>query len=296
MRNKKALIISILTMIFVLFGTVSIYATNEVEDPEQERKDNNFLSSITTENYELSPEFNKNIFTYYLVIPSSVTSIPIEATTEIEEAKIKITGNDALTRNENTIKIVVTSISGKTRTYSIIVNKQDPNGLHLTSLNIEGGTLTTEFDPLKYYYTADVKIVNEDKSQIDNTVENTDLDLADINISAEANVEDAQIEIIGNKNLKSGENVISIILKDGERVTNYELIVNLTVEKEIFSKNKEGKIVDSLENVKNQVAEFFQNEQNQIYVLSGVAVVLVLIIIIVIVKMHKRKNNKENKE
>ena len=92
-------------MTLILFiGTSLSYATSSTS-PEAEDRKNNYLKSLSVEGYEISPEFNKNTTTYYLVVPTSITSINILAEAESENATTKITGNTSLRNKENTVKI-----------------------------------------------------------------------------------------------------------------------------------------------------------------------------------------------
>ena len=182
MKKSKVAIISILTILLLFVITNLSYATSSTS-PEAEDRKNNYLKSLSVEGYEISPEFNKNTMTYYLVVPTSVTSVNVLAETESENATTKISGNTSLKSKENTVKVVVTSQNKTTKTYSIIVTKQDDNGLKLSSLSIEGGTFKEEFNESKYNYTVDVL---------------SSKDVTDLKIDATPNIEGAEVEILGN--------------------------------------------------------------------------------------------------
>ena len=115
--------------------------------------------------YQISPEFNKNTRNYYVAIPTTISSVEVNAQAESAKATVKITGNTQLTKTENTIQIVVTSAKGRKKTYKIIVTKQKENTLKLQSLEIKGATFSPAFDSSKYYYTAEMKI-NDDSKDI----------------------------------------------------------------------------------------------------------------------------------
>jgi hypothetical protein len=59
-------------------------------------------------------------------------------------------------------------------------------------------------------------------------------DLSELEIVTEKTDKDAKIEIIGNENLKAGENVITILVKneETEEVATYQIIVNKVLAKE----------------------------------------------------------------
>ena len=302
-KIKKLLIVVIITLILTtssfaglnFIGKNEALASSNVTNTVDEVKSNNYLQSLEIPGYEISPEFNKNITTYYLVLPTDVSSVEVLATTEEENAKIKISGNTALNRNESTIKVVVTSENGKNKTYNIIVTKQSDNGLSLTSLEIENGVITPELTSLQYDYKAEVNLKKVDSSEVDNTV-SSDSDEIDLNITAIPNVENAQVEILGNKNVKVGENLVTIILKNGEIITTYQITVNVSVETEVLKKAANDKITDFILNAKDSITEFYKDQKNVIISLIVLAVILLLIIILVIVKIVKRKKAKKKKE
>ncbi len=81
--------------------------------------------------------------------------------------------------------------------------------LLLTSLQIEGYELTPEFSSEIYSY----KIEKQIPSNIDK-----------LNVKCEPNIEGATIEIVGNTDLKDGENIISIVVKHGEETVAYQIV------------------------------------------------------------------------
>ena len=170
----------------------------------------------------------------------------------------------------NTIKITVTAENKTTKTYNIIATKQKDNGLSLTSLNIEGTDLSSNLDSLNHYYTFDYK---------------TNKDSIDLDIKA--------TEIVGNKGLGAGENLVTIILKDDKNTSVYEVLVNINVENILITEVENN---DFFENIKEKVSNFFQDIYKVIALLSVIAVILVFLIINVIVKLIKNKKADKNRE
>ncbi len=105
-----------------------------------------------------------------------------------------------------------TSNSTKNATSKSEKNADDEDVVDgLESIKIEGAEISPEFSTEKYEYT--VKYIGEDtKLQIETT-------------TTEAYYE---TEIIGNKNLKEGENLITILVSEpnGNNVATYQLTVN----------------------------------------------------------------------
>ena len=284
MKKINIIILSILIIFFsvsiydVSYGTSTTYGTNETTDSIKSDRENNYLQSLLVDGYELYPEFNKNILTYYIVLSTDVSSLDVTAEPENENAKVKITGNTSLRNTENTIKITVTAENKTTKTYNIIATKQKDNGLSLTSLNIEGTDLSSNLDSLNHYYTFDYK---------------TNKDSIDLDIKATASSDDATIEIIGNKGLGAGENLVTIILKDDKNTSVYEVLVNINVENILITEVENN---DFFENIKEKVSNFFQDIYKVIALLSVIAVILVFLIINVIVKLIKNKKADKNRE
>lgn len=284
MKKINIIILSILIIFFsvsiydVSYGTSTTYGTNETTDSIKSDRENNYLQSLLVDGYELYPEFNKNILTYYIVLSTDVSSLDVTAEPENENAKVKITGNTSLRNTENTIKITVTAENKTTKTYNIIATKQKDNGLSLTSLNIEGTDLSSNLDSLNHYYTFDYK---------------TNKDSTDLDIKATASSDDATIEIVGNKGLGAGENLVTIILKDDKNTSVYEVLVNINVENILITEVENN---DFFENIKEKVSNFFQDIYKVIALLSVIAVILVFLIINVIVKLIKNKKADKNRE
>lgn len=271
-KLNKIIIIYIIATIALLSN---VNATTSQTDNENT---NNDLASLSITDYQISPEFNKNTRNYYVAIPTTISSVEVNAQAESAKATVKITGNTQLTKTENTIQIVVTLAKGRKKTYKIIVTKQKENTLKLQSLEIKGATFSPAFDSSKYYYTAEMKINDDSK---------------DITVEAVANNANAKIEVIGNKGIKAGENLVSVIVSDSRETTVYEILINATVEKTIIS-NVENN--DKIQQVKNGVLEFFKDENKVIALLVAVAVILIIIIICIIKKISGKNKADKNRE
>lgn len=271
-KLNKIIIIYIIATIALLSN---VNATTSQTDNENT---NNDLASLSITDYQISPEFNKNTRNYYVAIPTTISSVEVNAQAESAKATVKITGNTQLTKTENTIQIVVTSAKGRKKTYKIIVTKQKENTLKLQSLEIKGATFSPAFDSSKYYYTAEMKINDDSK---------------DITVEAVANNANAKIEVIGNKGIKAGENLVSVIVSDSRETTVYEILINATVEKTIIS-NVENN--DKIQQVKNGLLEFFKDENKVIALLVAVAVILIIIIICIIKKISGKNKADKNRE
>lgn len=276
--NHKLSKLNKIIIIYIIATIALLSNVNAATSQTDNENTNNDLASLSITDYQISPEFNKNTRNYYVAIPTTISSVEVNAQAESAKATVKITGNTQLTKTENTIQIVVTSAKGRKKTYKIIVTKQKENTLKLQSLEIKGATFSPAFDSSKYYYTAEMKINNDSK---------------DITVEAVANNANAKIEVIGNKGIQAGENLVSVIVSNSRETTVYEILINATVEKTIIS-NVENN--DKIQQVKNGVLEFFKDENKVIALLVAVAVILIIIIICIIKKISGKNRADKNRE
>ena len=157
------------------------------EKPEE--SNNKALKSLIVAEYKLTPDFSSDVTEYSLTVGADVESLDIEAVAEDDASKVKITGNDNLLMGENTVEITVTAEDGTVRTYSINVTKGEENPLGLSELKIEGYSLNPEFSTDIHEYILDI----------------ADTSVTSLNVQAVANIENAEVEIVGNTELKLGE-------------------------------------------------------------------------------------------
>ena len=114
------------------------------------------------------------------------------------------------------------------------------------------------------------------------------MEIKPLKITAEANEEGANIEFIGNdESLVEGNNIISIIISNGDETTTYELNVNIIKQFTIEQVSQENK--SKIQEAKNWLVDFFNKESNVIAVLATLSVMLIIIIIIVIIKIKNKK-------
>lgn len=230
---------------------------DDEKEKEEEKSTNKNLSSLKVTPSGLTPEFDANTTQYTMTVGSNIDKLDIEAIAEDEKAKVEITGNEELKLGDNIIKIAVTAEDGTVRTYMITVTKEETVQFGLSELSIEGIALTPEFSTGVYEYTA----------KTDNK------ELKELNITTKASDEDAKIEIIGNSDFKEGENVITILVSQGEENVTYQIKLN---------------IVDT-------PVETPQENNNMIYYIGG-AILAVIILVIIIVVVKKRKSGTRDEE
>lgn len=181
------------------------------------------LSSLKIPNTTLSPKFDKNTLEYTADI-KDITEITINAQATDSNAKIMISDNyKSLVKGENIVKISVTAENGTvTKTYQVKVNltmtpteeeKLKANAL-LKTLSVEDYDIEFTSDQKKYTLTVPYKVKK-------------------VKILAEAENENAPIEMEGTTSLKVGKNIIKILVtsEDGSNKETYTL--SITREEEV---------------------------------------------------------------
>ncbi len=86
---------------------------------------NNDLKSLSVDGFYLSPTFDKDILTYEVYVPTSTTSITINAEKESELSTLEGTGTFELPENETDFTITVTSQVNEEKKYTITIKKVD---------------------------------------------------------------------------------------------------------------------------------------------------------------------------
>lgn len=98
----------------------------------REKSTNNKLKSLSVEGFEISPEFSKDVNEYVVNVPSTVDKITISASKADSYATLEGTGEKTIEEGTNSFEIIVTSETGISNTYKLIVNVED-----LDPINVE---------------------------------------------------------------------------------------------------------------------------------------------------------------
>lgn len=172
----------------------------------------NYLSSLSINCANLNPMFDKEILTYTATCETN--SVNITASANDVSSTLKGTGTKSLTYGNNYFTVTVTSESGLTKDYKIVITKPDDrpnvnkpidkeennNDSSLKSILISGYNI--DFNSNIYEYTLNVGPETEK-----------------IDISYITNNENATVEIIGSESLKFGNNEIKITVTAVDKST-----------------------------------------------------------------------------
>lgn len=200
-------------------------ATLELQSEEEQgssnEANNSYLQSLRLDVEGISPEFDKNIYEYYITVPTKVKDLEVLAISENPNATINITGNKGLKEGQNTIKIEVISEDESTnKVYNIYVtrtNNVEAANANLEILAIENTLLTPAFNVNETNYNAEVG-----------------KNVEALNIFAVPENENAKVEVSGGSNLQEGDNtvVITVTAENGYTVKEYKINVHKRNEKE----------------------------------------------------------------
>ena len=152
---KKAYNEEILSSALVF--TIPIYDNmpeTACEKPTSTGTNNNFLSSIGVNGYDVSPSFNRYTLSYKVTVPANVRSVVINATKDIPGSLMTGTGAVELKTGSNTFTITVTAPSGATRDYTLVIEREGDT-MHYTYGDVnDDGFIDTIDTLLIMQYTA----------------------------------------------------------------------------------------------------------------------------------------------
>ena len=259
---------------------------------ESNNRSNSKLQNLRLNIEGLVPEFNKDVFDYYLTVNNNINNLEILTMPENKNSKIEIIGNENLKEGLNIIKVQITSEDNSSST-SYIINVTKTNNIEDANTNLE--TLAIQ-NYLLY-------------PNFDNTVTNYNVEVANdtnnINLLAISEDEEAKIEIDKNDKLQEGNNTIKITVTAKNNYTKkvYKINVyrrNENEEKEYKLEQEENK--ELLNNIQrtNTSKEDNNNqkqteEQNKDIYLIVTLIILLIILIFTVIFFKIRRSKKKQK-
>ena len=242
----------------------------------------------------LNPVFDPNVYDYYINITNDINEIEVIAKPKNERSTVEVIGNKNLKQGINYIEIKVIS-ENKTneQTYKIEVTKTadiKKANTNLETLAVQDVLLEPAFDNNITNYKVEVsETINE------------------LNILAIPEDENGKIEIIGNENLKQGENIIKIVITAPNGITNKEIEINVykrnSSEEQNYierEKSDEQKLEEAYK-VKKVVAEnaISDEEKKEITndnknILIVISIFSILVVLGIYIGLKNLKKNKDN--
>lgn len=278
--------------------------TNTSQQPQtpvatEEKKSND----ATLKNLGITPNdfsgFKPGTYSYSQKVPNNIESITIYATPKDSKATVTGTGKQTLKEGENKFTIKVVAEDGKTsKTYTINVTREkqteeenttDNNTVDenttsnenqvsdadeksitgLTSLEVVGQTI--KFDPNIYEYRINVD-GNTEKLDIKTKTSSTNIGT----------------EVVGNDELKVGENVITIL------VTNEE--AGSTATYQIIATKSEVVASQDSQNINEEMKATTAKQKKKMYILIAVIGIIVIALIVFFITKAKNKGKSEKIE
>lgn len=190
------------------------------------KSDNNNLSSLEIDGYKLEPSFNKSTTSYIVDIEDDISDVNIIAKAENSNATVTGTGKHSLKTGNNRIEIVVTSESGKDKTYTIRINLKEKNPI---IVKIDGKEYTVmksieSLNKIKGYKVTKVRIDDKDVEALySDTTNLTLVGLKDENGTAKLYIYDADNDSFVPYNELSSENISILPIKPIKKLSNYSL-------------------------------------------------------------------------
>ena len=270
---------------------------NEENIIEENVADNNSKLKIMRLEYEgIIPEFNPDTLEYYITVDSAITGTEVTAVPQNQSANVTVTGNTNWVNGLNTIIITVESKDKTTKTdYKIYVTKTDNKetaNADLETLAIKEGMLSPEYYSNITKYT--VEVPN---------------DITNLTILAIPQKETARVEIIGNENLKEGDNKVEIIVtaengittkkfeilahrRNAEEETEYKEEQEIQIQRLSALLNEENNIKENdMENLGEQDDDKEQTnaEKNSNKIWIGIGVIVVVAIAGIVIYVVKKR-------
>ena len=211
--------------------------TNKSTTNSNAKDSNVYLSTLQVNKEGLTPNFNKYKTSYAITVGEDVGSLNVTATPEVSTSKVSVSGNTDLKNGDNKIYVTVTAENGSKRVYTITVTKTgDPvkSNSYLENLIVENATMSPEFSKEVFEY---------DCGTVGASVKN-------LKILAFGENENVKVEIIGNDELKEGENTITVKVTSEDGTTTKEYTIKVKKDSSIVEEDKTEEI-NALENTDN---------------------------------------------
>lgn len=240
------------------------------------------LQVLRVDKEGITPNFDSNIYEYYLIVPSEVNNIDVLTISENLNAFVEVTGNDNLKEGLNTISIKITS-EDKTqnKVYTIQVTKTsnlDLANTNLEILAIESFLLNPPFNVSESNY----------KTEVSNEINS-------INVLAIPENENAVVDVVGKDNLKDGNNLLTVTVTASNGFTKRKYIVEVYKRNEEEEKRYQEEQKKQIEKVKqayeieelngsvseNQIENELEHKKENKNVFVWVIVIVLFVIIVV---------------
>ena len=277
--------------------TYTLTITRKEKDEESAETEPVVSTDATLRNLGITPSkydfsgFKKATTSYEVEVPNDAETISIYAAPTDTKAKVSGTGTQTLKEGKNTYEVKVTAEDGKTTNiYTLTITRkekqeeaeepeEDPDKepemeaeeptettvAGIKNIEIEKYTLSPSFNQEVYDYT--VNVTDEIKK---------------LDIKTEATSDDIEVEIVGNENLKTGKNTITILARDikSDATTTYQITATVG-EEEI-----------DLTKINYEIEQYQASIKKQEWIVKGTIVLIICLIVVFLIQKYRLE--KEN--
>ena len=257
--------------------TTKTYTLNITRNSKDEDKS----TDATLKELEIRPKeydfsgFKANKYDYSATVDNDVEKINIYASSTNSKSTITGDGEKELKVGENKFEIVVTAEDKKTtKTYNLTITRKEEdnsnkNAKGIKNIKVGNYQLTPAFDPQKFEYEVQIKEI---------------IDKLDVKV--ETDDENLETEIVGNNNLKKGDNIITILVNDKKEntTTTYQIIA------------KVGNDQIDLSQFNNEVKNSQANLKRTEYIIKGTVLLLLILIIVFLIQRYRLGKQDEDYE
>ena len=261
--------------------------TTSIDD----RADNAFLQNLRLNEEGLEPQFEKDIFEYYIIVNESIQNLEVTAIPENINSTVYINGNTDLKLGNNDIRIeVISADKTKKNEYIIHVSKTkdiEKANTNLETLAIENASLEPEFEASATNYKV--------------TVENN---INQVNILAIPENINAKVSIEKDEELKIGDNIanITVLAEDGFSQKKYVVNIHRMNEeeqneyerKQEENQKKLGELLSTSENNISvnkdmQISEKENNNTKKNVALIIIGIIFVIMVVLIAYLFRKKQ-------
>ena len=257
-------------------------------------KSNSKLQNLRLSIEGMVPDFNKDIYKYYLTVNDNINDIEVLTIGENNNSKITVTGNEHLKDGLNIIKIQVTA-EDNVNNSEYIINVTKTNNIEDANTNLE--TLAIKDILLYPSFANSVTNYNVEVSNITNN----------ITLLAIPEDEEASVDIVKSDVLQEGNNEIKITVTAKNNYTKKDYIINVYKRndaEEIEYQEEQKKNQESLNDILEKTSTTIQSNNKQEYnkeqsnndirnnIFCIISIILIFTIILLINKKLKKKTKK----
>lgn len=201
--------------------------------PAIPKSDNNYLKSLSVEGCSIEPKFNKDTLEYSC---KDLLINEVEIKAEVEDSKSQISGlgKKELFNGDNHFEVAVTSESGQTRVYKLLINKRNIPSTKILKLTLGDKDYKIDDEIILFGLPAGTEKI-------------------DLKVTTDSTT--ANVNITGNDQLKPGHNIVNISVTDTDcKEKIYKVLVYVQEHEILENKNVESIDKDYIINLNKNAA------------------------------------------